>query len=61
MVAFGGGKDEETLRQADFKESWMGDVREHHYDIKQVMDTAQARQVNSLFRKKDVLVPSGVL
>ena len=45
-------KDEETLRQADFKESWMGNVRDHNYDIKQVMDTAQARRVTSFIQKE---------
>jgi MoaA/NifB/PqqE/SkfB family radical SAM enzyme len=45
-------KDEETLRKADFNESWMGNVRDHNYDIKQVMDTAQARRVTSFIQKE---------
>jgi MoaA/NifB/PqqE/SkfB family radical SAM enzyme len=45
-------KDEETLRKPDFKESWMGNVREHDYDIKKVMDTAQARRVNSFIKNE---------
>ena len=45
-------KDEETLRKSDFKESWMGNVREHDYDIKKVMDTAQARRVNSFIKNE---------
>ena len=45
-------KDEETLRQADFKESWMGNVRDHNYDIKQVMTTSQARRVSSFIQKE---------
>jgi MoaA/NifB/PqqE/SkfB family radical SAM enzyme len=43
-------KDEETLRQADFNESWVGNVRDHNYDIRQVMDTAQARRVTSFIQ-----------
>ena len=45
-------KDEETLRQADFKESWMGNVRDHNYDIKQVMATSQAGRVTSFIQKE---------
>ena len=45
-------KDEETLRPVDFNESWMGNVRDHNYDIRQVMDTAQARRVTSFIQKE---------
>lgn len=45
-------KDEETLRQADFKKSWMGNVRDHDYNINQVMDTVQARRVTSFIQKE---------
>ncbi len=45
-------KDKETLRQPDFKESWMGNVRDHNYDIKQVLKTAPARRVNSFIQNE---------
>jgi MoaA/NifB/PqqE/SkfB family radical SAM enzyme len=45
-------KDKETLRQPEFKESWMGNVRDHNYDIKQVMKSAPARRVNSFIQNE---------
>lgn len=43
-------RNKETLHEPGFTESWMGNVRDHNYDISQVMRAKQARQVTSFIQ-----------
>lgn len=45
-------KDGETLRQANFEKSLMGNVRDHNYDINQVMKTTKANRVTSFIQNE---------
>lgn len=43
-------RDGQTLKPASFQQAWMGNVRDHDYDLRKVLATPQARAVTDFIR-----------